>query len=136
MNPDKQRALTNHFLDVRLVSLSSWRFAREIEPRDSAGPYMIAQEGYAPEDLHMRLGEFVLGRSGQWLAVATLLKLPVATRRAEFVFGTSAEVMQLFSTLPTKVSMWSSDIAPPPDGPTDTDDFHSAFGSAGQDLPP
>jgi hypothetical protein len=134
MNPDKQRALTNHFLDVRLVSLSSWPWASEIQPRDSAGPYVIGQEGYAPDDLHMRLGEFVLGRSGRWLAVETLLKLPVATRRAEFVFGTSAEVMRLFATLPTQVSMWTSDMATPPDGATDAADFNSAIGSASHDA--
>jgi hypothetical protein len=46
--------------------------------------------------------EFVLGRSGKWLSLGHFFKMPVPDRRAEFVFGTAAEVMQMMSDLPSK----------------------------------
>jgi hypothetical protein len=54
--------ITNSFLDVRLVSLASWRQAKEISPRDHGGPYVVLQEGYDPDDMKMIPNEFVLGR--------------------------------------------------------------------------
>jgi hypothetical protein len=97
--------ITNSFQDVRLVSLSSWRQAAEISPRDRNGPYVVMQEGYDPEDMSMNPDEFVLGRSGKWLSVGIFYKMPVPERRAEFVFGTVAEVMQMMQDLPSKVSV-------------------------------
>jgi hypothetical protein len=87
------RSITNHFLDVRLVSLASWRQANEILPRDRGGPYVVLQEGYDPEDLKMIPDEFVLGRSGKWLSLGYFFRMPVPERRAEFVFGTAAEAV-------------------------------------------
>ena len=98
--------ITNSFQDVRLVSLASWRQANEISPRDRGGPYVVLQEGYDPADMKMIGDEFVLGRSGKWLALGHFFKLPVAERREEFVFGTAAEVMQMMSNLPSKVEMF------------------------------
>jgi len=99
--------ITNSFLDVRLVSLKSWRRANEIVPRDNGGPYVVLQEGYDPEDLTMTPDEFVLGRSGKWLSLGFFFKLPVAERRAEFVFGTAAEVMRMLSELSANVAILS-----------------------------
>src|SRR5262245_22092792 len=99
------RSITNSFLDVRLVSLAAWRQANEIQPRDRGGPYVVLQEGYDPHDLKMMPDEFVLGRSGKWLTIAQFYRLPVPDRRAEFVFGTAAEVMKIMSDLPTKASV-------------------------------
>lgn len=96
------RNLTNSFLDVRLVSLASWRQAGEITPRDHGGPYVVTQEGYDPEDPKMIADEFVLGRSGKWLSLGLFFRLPVPDRREEFIFGTAAEVMQTMETLPSK----------------------------------
>jgi hypothetical protein len=104
INPNL-RNLTNHFQDVRLVSLNSWRQANEIVPRDRGGPYIVLQEGYDPGDLRMIGREFILGRSGQWLALEHFYHLPIADRRAEFVFGQAAEVIQMMNELPTKVAM-------------------------------
>src|SRR5262245_60126651 len=95
--------ITNSFLDVRLTSLSSWKQAHEFVPRDRGGPYVILQEGYDPEDTKVIADEFVLGRSGKWLSLGLFFKLPVEERRAEFVFGTAAEVMQMMQDLPPKV---------------------------------
>jgi hypothetical protein len=99
------RNITNHVQDVRLVSLSSWRKANEIMPRDKGGPYVVLQEGYDPQDLKMTPTEFVIGRSGKWLPLAHFYKLPVEERRTEFVFGTAAEVMQMLSNLPGKAEI-------------------------------
>jgi len=99
------RSITNSFLDARLVSLASWRQAKEIVPRDHGGPYVVLQEGYDPGDPKMTPNEFILGRSGKWLALAHFYHLPVPDRRAEFVFGTAGEIMQMMSELPTKVAI-------------------------------
>ena len=98
-------SITNSFLDVRLASLASWRRANEIIPRDRGGPYVVLQEGYDPEDLTMSADEFVLGRSGKWLSLAHFYEMPVPDRRAEFVFGTATEVMQMMDNLPAKAEI-------------------------------
>jgi len=108
MNP-KLRYITNHFLDVRLVSLASWRQAGEIFPRDRGGPYVVLQEGYDPNDLGMRPNEFILGRSGKWLALGYFYHMPISERRAEFVFGTASEIMNMMRDLPAKVSIFAGE---------------------------
>jgi len=106
MSTQDLRNITNNFQDVRLVSLASWRQASEIQPRDRGGPYVVTQEGYDPSDMQLRPDEFVLGRSGKWLSLGHFYKLPIPERRAEFVFGTAAEVMGVMSNLPGKVIMF------------------------------
>lgn len=98
-------SITNSFQDVHLASLASWRLAHEIIPRDHGGPYVVIQEGYNPEDLTMTPDEFILGRSGTWLSLSLFYRMPAPERRAEFIFGTAAEVMQMMSNLPSKVVM-------------------------------
>jgi hypothetical protein len=100
------RNISNDFLDVRLVSLASWRQANEITPRDRGGPYMVLQEGYDPQSLKPVADEFVLGRSGKWLLLSHFFGLPVEERRAEFVFGTAAEVMAMMQNLPSKAVLF------------------------------
>ena len=97
--------ITNDFKDVRLVSLRSWRQANEISPRDQGGPYVVLQEGYDPQDMKIVPTEFLIGRSGKWLPLAQFYKLPVPDRRAEFIFGTVAEVMQVMGDLPSKAEI-------------------------------
>lgn len=99
------RNISNHYQDVKLISLSSWRQASEITPRDRNGPYVVMQEGYDPADMKMTADEFVLGRSGKWLSLGMFYRMPVPDRRAEFVFGTMGEVIQLMNTLPTKAEI-------------------------------
>jgi hypothetical protein len=113
------RNITNSFLDVRLVSLAGWRQANEIVPRDRGGPYVVLQEGYDPEDLTVSPDEFVLGRSGKWLSIAYFYQMPVAERRAEFVFGTVGEVMQMMSDLPSKAQVMRPDTTPAAEPPAD-----------------
>jgi hypothetical protein len=130
------RSITNHFQDVRLVSLSSWSRAKEIEPRDNGGPYVVIQEGYDPADLLVRADEFVLGRSGKWLSVGHFYRLPVAERRAEFVFGTAAEVMKIMGELPGKPVIMGREAKEPTreaaGGPTPEPDEMAAAIRAGK----
>jgi hypothetical protein len=118
--------ITNSFQDVRLVSLAAWRQAKEFSPRDHGGPYIVMQEGYDPADMKMIGDEFVLGRSGKWLALGHFYKLPVAERRLEFVFGTAAEVMQMMSNLPSKVQMFGRTVEVPADSVPAADDEMAA----------
>ena len=79
--------------------------AGEFNPRDRGGPYVVLQEGYDPEDPKVMADEFILGRSGKWLSLPFFYKMPVPDRRAEFVFGTVAEVTQMMSHLTSKVQI-------------------------------
>lgn len=103
------RNITNNFHDVRLASLAFWRRANEIYPRDHGGPYVVLQEGYDPEDMQLRPNEFILGKSGKWLALGYFYQMSIPQRRAEFVFGTAAEVMRVMQDLPAKVSIFKGE---------------------------
>jgi hypothetical protein len=125
------RNITNSFQDVQLASLASWKKANEIFPRDRGGPYVVMQEGYDPEDMTVTPDEFVLGRSGKWLSLAHFYRMPVPDRRAEFVFGTAAEIMQMMSDLPSKPQIIRPGKAP--DGAPDTpenDEMAAALSAA------
>jgi hypothetical protein len=134
------RSITNSFQDVRLVSLSSWRQANEISPRDRGGPYIVLQEGYDPGDPKLTPDEFVLGRSGKWLPLRVFFRMPVPERRAEFVFGTAAEVMQMMSELPSKAAMLGREEPEPAEGAAaEPDEMAAAFQAAknrGAGTPP
>ncbi len=125
------RKITNSFQDVRLVSLASWKQANEISPRDRNGPYIVIQEGYDPDDPKMLGDQFVLGRAGQWLSLGQFFKMSVAERRAEFVFGTTAEVIQVMQDLPSKVVMLrpGSERSTEPENP-EADEMATAFKAA------
>ena len=125
------RSITNSFLDVRLVSLSSWRQANEITPRDRGGPYVVMQEGYDPQNAKPSADEYVLGRSGKWLSLALFFKMPVDDRRTEFVFGTAAEVMVMMQNLPSKAVLFRPGEQPTNDAAApETDDMAAAFKAA------
>ena len=115
------RNITNGYQDVKLISLSTWRQAAEFTPRDRNGPYVVMQEGYDPEDMRMIPQEFVLGRSGKWLSLGFFYQMPVPDRRAEYIFNTVAEVIQLMNNLPSKVELLrpggklTAESAPPAD---------------------
>jgi hypothetical protein len=123
--------ISNSFNDVRLVSLASWKQANEITPRDRGGPYMVTQLAYDPEDAKMADDEFVLGRSGKWLSLKYFFQMPIAERRAEFVFGTAAEIMQMMALLPSNAMVIRPGQQPPPEpAPGETDEMAGAFNAA------
>lgn len=104
--------LSNHFTACRLISLAKHRLAAEIVPRDTHGPYIVMQHGYAPGDATMKSADYILGRSGAWLGTHWFIRMPVAERRKEFIFGTMAEVMEMMENLTSKVQV----ILNKPDG--------------------
>jgi hypothetical protein len=125
------RNISNSFQDVRLASLASWRQANEFNPRDRGGPYVVLQEGYDPEDPKVIADEFVLGRSGKWLSLGLFYRMPVPERRAEFIFGTAAEVMEMMGRLPSKVQVVRP--GPPAEGEPaapETDEMAAALQAA------
>jgi xanthine/CO dehydrogenase XdhC/CoxF family maturation factor len=126
------RNITNSFLDVRLASLASWKQASEFPGRDRGGPYVVLQEGYDPEDPKVTADEFVLGRSGKWLSLSLFYKMPVPDRRAEFVFGTAAEVITLMRDLPPKVSVMRGRPDETSEAPPATDEMAAAIHTAKQ----
>lgn len=97
--------LSNHFTACRLVSLAKLKAAAEFPNRDTNGPYLIAQRGYEPGDVTMRPAEYILSRSGAWMATHWFIRLPVPERRKEFLFGTVGEVMALMESLTSKVEV-------------------------------
>jgi hypothetical protein len=135
MSNPNLRNITNHFLDARLLSLSSWRQAGEFQPKDRGGPYIVLQEGYDPNDMTMTGREFILGRSGKWLALEYFYQLPVAERRDEFVFGKAAEVMQMMGELPPKVVMFNQPSAPQSPGAAGADEMAAAIEVAKKNQP-
>jgi hypothetical protein len=98
------RNITNNSQDVRLGSLSSWSRAADFSPHDPGGPYVVTQEGYDPDDATLTPDEFILRRSGEWTSLSLFFQLPEPDR-AEFVFPTAAEVMQIMNDLPPKVQI-------------------------------
>lgn len=132
MSDQNLRNLSNNFQEVRLVSLASWAAAKEISPCDRGGPYMVTQEGYDPEDLKLIPDEFALGRSGKWLSLGHFFRMPVAERRAEFVFGTAGEVMQMMSALPPKAVVLRPGDETEPAAPNPEQDAMAAAYQAGK----
>lgn len=130
------RNITNSFQDVRLASLATWPQAAEFTPRDHGGPYVVMQEGFDPHDPKVTADEFVLGKSGKWLSLSFFYQMPVADRRAEFIFGTAAEVMQMMSNLPPHAEIIRPGDRPGvADAPPEGDEMAAAL-QAGKIHPP
>jgi len=100
--------LSNHFSACRLISFAKVKMASAFPGRDTNGPYAILQQAYDPADPAMRPAEFLLGRSGAWLATHWFLRLPVDERRKEFIFATVGEVMELMQELSGPVRVIST----------------------------
>ena len=126
------RAITNNYQDARLLSLSSWKRAAEIELRDQGGPYVVTQEGYDPEDFRMRINEFVLGRSGKWLGLGAFFQLPAEIRQREFIFGTAAEVIETMDRLQGKAQVQHGGVPADPVEEGETQDLRKAVEEARQ----
>lgn len=115
------RKLNNDFDSARLISLKHLEMAAEIPGRDHGGPYVVMQVGYDPADPTMTAFDFLLGRSGAWLATQWFFCLPVAERRQQYIFATAGEVIELMENLPHEVAIIRPD-APVPGQPVNHDD--------------
>ncbi len=105
--------LTNNFDSARLLSLKNLKQASEIPGCDRNGPYVVMQHAYDPEDPTMTPEDFLLGKSGAWLATKWFVGLPVDQRRKEFIFATSTEVIALLEDLTHGVAITRPQGSPP-----------------------
>lgn len=92
------RAITNRFQDFTLVNL-----APLVHRTEGRGPYLVTQDGSAPDDPVQRACSFVLTRRGTWLHFYLYLALPEAVRAACAQFDTSQEALQTAESLPSRV---------------------------------
>jgi hypothetical protein len=83
----------------------------------------------------MTAEEFILGRSGKWLSLGHFYKMPVPERRAEFVFGTAAEVINMMKDLPSQAELLRPASAKGPVVPPAADEMAAAL-PAGQGPSP
>jgi hypothetical protein len=125
--------LTNHFESVQLLSLKDLKAAAEIPGRDRNGPYIVMQHAYDPEDPTMTPEDFLLGKSGAWLATKWFINLPVAERRQEFIFATSAEVITLLESLTRGVNV-TRPTGAPPEATAEDDPLNRMVQSRAKDL--
>ena len=91
---------------------------------------MVTQEGYDPEDMTVTPDEFALGRAGKWLSLSHFFRMPVPERRAEFVFGTAAEVMQMMRDLPSKAQVMRQSAPEGAPAIPEKDEMAAAFRAA------
>ena len=91
-------AITNSYQDFKVLNLC--QLVHHVEGR---GPFMVTQDGCAPDDPAMRNCSFVLTRRGTWLHFYLYLALPEMVRRKCAHFETVAEVLQQADSLPSKV---------------------------------
>ncbi|MFM8469989.1 MAG: hypothetical protein ACKODH_08465 [Limisphaerales bacterium] len=91
------RTYTNHYQDFQLLELS------KLLHTEGRGPFMVVQEGAAPDDSAMRHCSFVLTRRGTWLHYYLFLALPEEVRRRIAMFDTVPEVFARAETLPAHV---------------------------------
>lgn len=83
------RILTNHFPDFQLQELGHW-----LGDGTQRGPYLISQDGTAPDDPQQRHCSFVLTRRGTWLHYYLFLALPEQVRRRCALFETTTEALE------------------------------------------
>lgn len=101
------KVISNNYQRVRLLSLRNWESASEFPERDHGGPYLVLQEGYAPEDMTSTCDEFLMTKDGSWVTTGLFLRLPRETRQQEFIFGRAAEVIGMLEALPSKACVVS-----------------------------
>lgn len=91
------RTITNSYQDFQLLELS------RLLHTDGRGPFMVVQEGAAPDDSAMRHCSFVLTRRGTWLHYYLFLALPEEVRRRIAMFDTVADVFARAEAMPAHV---------------------------------
>lgn len=93
-------AITNNFQNFHVHNLS--QLVHRVEGR---GPFIVTQDGAAPDDPKMRQCSFVLTRRGTWLHFYLYLTLPENVRAACAHFDSIADVMAHAETLPGKATV-------------------------------
>ena len=92
------RTITNNYQDFQLLELS------KLLHTEGRGPFMVVQEGCAPDDSSSRHCSFVLTHRGTWLHYYLYLALPEEVRRVA-MFDTVADVFARAETMPARVKV-------------------------------
>lgn len=93
------RTITNSYQDFQLLELS------KLLHTEGRGPFMVVQEGCAPDDSSSRHCSFVLTHRGTWLHYYLYLALPEELRRQIAMFDTVADVFARAETMPARVKV-------------------------------
>ena len=93
-------SITNQFQNFHVQNL-----CRLIHGVEGRGPFIVTQDGAAPNDPQMRECAFVLTKRGTWLHFYLYLALSEKVREQCAYFETVAEVLQRADTLPAKVTV-------------------------------
>ena len=91
-------SITNQFPNFHVQNL-----CRLIHGVEGRGPFIVTQDGAAPNDPQMRECAFVLTKRGTWLHFYLYLALSEKVREQCAYFETVAEVLQRADTLPANV---------------------------------
>jgi hypothetical protein len=83
--------LTNHWNDVTLLKLDP--------SPGSDGPFIVTQDAIDSNDSSQKVRSFTLRKDGQWVDMLVHYALP-ETERAQIIFGSVREVMELLGGLP------------------------------------
>lgn len=93
------RTITNSYQDFQLLEMS-----KLLHRTEGRGPFMVVQEGCAPDDSSSRHCSFVLTHRGTWLHYYLYLALPEAVRRVA-MFDTVADVFARAEAMPARVKV-------------------------------
>ncbi|MBL9169200.1 MAG: hypothetical protein JNN07_15780 [Verrucomicrobiales bacterium] len=91
-------SITNQFQDFHVQNLC--QLVHHVEGR---GPFIVTQDGAAPDDPRMRQCSFVLTKRGTWLHFYLYLALPEVVRDQLTYFDAIAAIIQRAETLSAKV---------------------------------
>ena len=84
-----KRTLTNDYRDCSLIRL---------DPAERHSPFIVSQEGCAPDDMQARTRMFYLQRDGVWIDEVARSKRP-DSEIGDIVFESPTEAVQLLSRL-------------------------------------
>jgi hypothetical protein len=93
------RTITNSYQDFQLLELS-----KLLHRTSGRGPFMVVQDGSAPDDSSSRHCSFVLTHRGTWLHYYLYLALPEQVRQVA-MFDTVADVFARAETMPVHVKV-------------------------------
>ena len=85
------RTLTNNLADCTLLNLETGKLGR--------GPYVVRQDGVAPDSTDLKVYRFLLRKDGTWVNNLAVFVLPEAEQEAQFTFETITEVYALANAL-------------------------------------
>lgn len=93
-------AITNRYQDFHVLNLC--QLVHHVEGR---GPFMVTQDGSAPNDPTLRACSFVLTRRGTWLHFYLYLALPDSVRQRCAHFESIQAVLERADSLPARVTV-------------------------------